>query len=349
MRTKIINLICVLLLLSSCSNVQKTEQKVITCDSIDVVHSKNKFYDQAYEEITMMLKESRPNFKRAAFLLEWAYLQGNLNYDSFCRNISDIAIKLKQFVKQRGLGQYKTAGNFALFEYFSKPNAMNGNKHYTYDFDDFTGTDDYTKLFVTKTLQTHSGQCRSLPVLYKILANEIGVEALLAQAPNHLYVKHLDENNRWVNVELTSGNLTSDAHIISSMGISAEAIRNGVYLDAMTEMESIAFILEELTHGYSKLFGYDDFVLQCCDKSLEYYPNNLLALFQKNNTFLTVHEFLNGKVTVADTSKDIFKEWKANHDKINELGFRDMPKDKYLQWVQDMENEKKKQKYQDKF
>ena len=153
----------------------------------------------------------------------------------FCTEITKHADNLKRFIRQKGIGQYRTAGNYALFEFFTKPNWMNGNKTYTYDFEDFTGREDYTKIFITKLMQTHTGQCRSLPVFYKILADKIGSEAYLAQAPNHLYIKHPGEDNRWVNIELKNGHFASDPYIISSMNISAEAIRNKIYMDAMSE------------------------------------------------------------------------------------------------------------------
>lgn len=37
-------------------------------------------------------------------------------------------------------------------------------------------------------MKTHTGQCTSLSIYYKILANELGTEAYIALAPNHMYV-----------------------------------------------------------------------------------------------------------------------------------------------------------------
>ncbi|MCC8034590.1 MAG: hypothetical protein LIO77_01490, partial [Rikenellaceae bacterium] len=46
----------------------------------------------------------------------------------------------------------------------------------------------------------------------------------------------------------------------------------------------------------------------------------------------------------ADTSKAEFKEWHATHLKIVELGFREMPREMYLEWLHEMEIEKEKQR-----
>jgi len=52
---------------------------------IDTLITKYKYYNQAYNKIVQMLDGKKPlSFKRAAFLVEWAYLKGNLDYDKFC-------------------------------------------------------------------------------------------------------------------------------------------------------------------------------------------------------------------------------------------------------------------------
>ena len=341
-------LIIVAALFFSCGENRSTKQTEGAAETPMVINvTEDTYYNVAYYEILGMLEGTEPvSIKRAAFLTEWAYLRGELDYNHFCIEITKTGNDLKRFIEMAGVKQYRTAGNFALFEYFTKPNWMNGNKPFSYDFEDFTGTDDYRKQFVTKVMRTHTGQCRSLPMYYKILAEEIGAEAYLAQAPNHLYVKHLGEDNKWVNIELTNGNLASDAHIISSMGISAESIRNRVYLDAMSETETLAFLLEELTNGYERLYGYDEFIITCCDKSLEYYPHNMPALMSKHNAARAIGMAYNEKngYRIDSTAEANHNRWRKTNERIEELGYRDMPKELYLEWVMSMEAEKERAK-----
>jgi len=335
------------LIFTSCRNNNTLTIESSQEEQSEIIYTEDVFYNSAYNEILAMLEGRQAvSIKRAAFLIEWAYLKGELDYDQFRDDISRTAKDLNSFIDAAGVKQYRTAGNYALFEYFTKPNRMNGNKPFRYDFEDFTGTDDYTKQFVTKVMRTHTGQCRSLPMYYKILAEEIGAEAHLAQAPNHLYVKHLGEDNKWVNIELTNGNLASDAHIISSMGISAESIRNRVYLDAMSEKETLAFLLQELTHGYERLYGYDEFVILCCNKSLGYYPHNMPALLTKYNAARAIgmaYNQANGN-RIDSAAQANHDRWRETRDRIEELGFRDMPREEYLRWVNDREAEKQRQK-----
>ena len=344
----IINLSCFMI---SCKNSKKQNTigygKMPKADTIPV--SQDSLYKISYNEILGMIEEKSPvSFKRAVFLLEWAYLNGKPDYQKFCTEITKHADNLKRFIRQKGIGQYRTAGNYALFEFFTKPNWMNGNKPYTYDFEDFTGREDYTKIFITKLMQTQTGQSRSLPIFYKILADEIGSEAYLAQAPNHLYIKHPGEDNRWVNIELTNGHFASDPYIISSMNISAEAIRNKIYMDAMSEKQNIAFLLYELGNGYENLYGYTPFVLQCYNKSLQYYPHNLPALMEKHNALRTIGlEYIkkNGEKT-DEFLRANHKEFKVTQKKIEALGYREMTEQQYSKWLNDMEAEKNKQRTQ---
>ena len=281
----------------SCTQQQNNQDEELTTEEIidtpqfqpdSTQYCENQYYNQAFQEMKYMLDGELPlDFKRAAFLIEWAYSEGKLDYNEFCFQITDLTTKIQQFIRQKGVQAYKTAPNYALFEFFTKPYSMNGNQPYTYDFEDFYGDKDYRSVFVTKLLETHKGQCRSLPMLYKILCDELQGESFLAMGPNHMYIKHLDEKGKWVNIELTNSNFSTDAWMISSMDISAESIRNGVYMKELSLRESVAYCVSSLASTYEHQYGYDDFVILCSDLTLKYYPTCIIALMNKANTYST--------------------------------------------------------------
>jgi len=346
----IISLILGWILLSSFSTDKDTIKlyeigQTIEFDTIPYMYE-DIYFIEAYNEMERMLEgKDSINFKRAQFLVEWAYLEGKPNYEKYCSDIDSIVQILKGFIVVNGLQQYRTAGNFALFEYFTKPNPLNNNKPFRYDFEDFTGEKDFSKLFVSKAMRTHTGQCTSLPLYYKILSNELGSESFLALAPNHMYIKHLDENNRWVNIELTNGHFATDAWMISSMDITAEAIKNKVYLDALTPKQDIVFLLNQLSSAYCRKYGYDSFTLKCSDTSLKYFPQFMVALFIKFNTHLTfgqkyVEKF--GK-TFSPYIKNNSEQYKSTQKLIENLGYRELSPENYEKWLISMEEEKDKQ------
>lgn len=295
-------------------------------------------FNAAFVEILNMLDgKLELDFKRAAFLTENAYLHGTLNYQEFCYNIDAIGEKLTHFIKEKGIESYHTSGNYALFEFFTRPSALNGDLAYTYNFDDFYGEKDYTATFVSTLLKTHKGNCHSLPFLYKILANEINTAASLAFAPNHIYIKHLDEENHWVNIELTNGHFSSDAWMISSTGISAEAIRTGIYMQALNERQSVACCLFDLAMAYQNLYGDDAFVKMCCEKNVQYDPTNISPRLQLHNMLVMQYEEIKKNKSIsADTIAKYKNVIATSQLKLEELGFRETENWNYADWVKEM-------------
>lgn len=249
------------------------------------------YYKQAYSEMADMLEGKAPlSIKRAVFLAEWAYYDGNLDYDWFCSKIDSVAVFLHGFMKANGLDKYKTGKNMAIIEYFFNPWSGNGYKPFEYDFDGIDDKQDFTKQFVTKLIRTHKGQCRSMPYYYKILAEAIGAEAYIAYAPIHTFIRYSNADKlfpeEWVNVELTTHQYSPEFYYIEKFEINEKALKNKVYLHPLTDRETVAAQLSDLAFAYTVKYGvYDDFTWLCSSKSYEYYP-------QHYNTLITMGKSL---------------------------------------------------------
>jgi hypothetical protein len=306
-------------------------------------------YECAYQDYLDMLEGRKPIvFKKAVFIYENTYLKGKLDYEEFSNHFTELAVKLKDFIKKKGISSYKTAGQYAIFSYMYEPSFLNNKQIFQYDFNDFMGYKDWTNMFVTKVMKTKTGNCHGLPYYYKILSNELEAESYLAIAPNHMYIKHIDENGKWVNIELTNGHISTDAWIISSMGISAESIKKGVYMDALTEKQSVALCLWDLAMGYQHENDYDEFVLKCCNTVIKYYPTCITALMTKQNCLQAIgkrqQEIAKQKGNESTPEmKRTHKDYVALNKQIEELGYREMPQDLYENWIKSVEEEKQKQ------
>ena len=254
------------------------------------IETQSSLYNAAFLEISDMLDSKQPlSIKRAVFLAEWAYLDGKLDYDEFCKTIDNAADFVKRFVIANQMGKYKTAKNMALIEYFFRPYSGNGHKPFTYNFSDIEGTEDFTQQFVSKVMQTHEGQCRSLPMYYRVLAEAVDAEAHIAYAPQHVFIRYRDEDNLfpedWVNVELTTHQLVPEFGIKEGFEISEKAIENKVYLYPLTAKETVASQLADLAFGYWRKYKiYDDFTYLTVSKSLEYFPQRPIALIIKSKS-----------------------------------------------------------------
>lgn len=326
--------------------------------------AQDSLYEQAYKTLTSMLEDStKYNFKKAVFTVESAYLDGGLDSLYFDESINFLVQLSKNITSSWKLKNYDYKDKEAVLKYASLYTIMTdtidviekGKNHkyipYHYDFDDIWGDKDWSKMFVSKLLTTNRGNCHSLPYLYKILAEEIGVDAHLALAPNHVYIKHQNLKDGWYNTELTSGYFPNDGWIMASGYVHLDGVRNGMYMKALNDKESIALLLIDLAQGYQKKFPYNDisFVLKCCETALKYYPTLANALLLKLETtkkgLELIAEKQNKKINeVLDDpkAKVIWADLNKQVRHIHELGYRQMPKEMYLDWLVSLKREKEK-------
>lgn len=264
------------------------------------------FYVSAFNEISDMLagKDSL-SIKRAVYVSEWAFYEGNLDYMSFCKEIDRIVAFVKLFYDTNKLSAFKTGKQMALNEYFFRPYSGNGYKPYIYDFDSFfIDNESWETQFVSKVLQTHKGQCRSLPWMYKILAAEIKADVSLAYAPRHCYIMYKDEDKmtpeEWINLELTTQQIQPSFWIKQDFEISDSSVIVGTYMTPLTDIQTVASQMADLAFGYKEKFNrYDEFTFYCSSCSLEYFQMNPKAWIIRGKSLeqmIQDYLYLNGNV-----------------------------------------------------
>ncbi|GEN71234.1 hypothetical protein [Chryseobacterium lathyri] len=313
----------------------------------------NRFYDDAFLTIDNMLTNKQPySFKTAVLNVEEAYYQGKLDTAEVSRKIKFMANFAKKIVQNRDL-TYEEKDKAAVSKYaaiFSvicqkTPIIVNSDtleyKAFSYDFNDVFGHKDLSNLFVSKLVNTQKGNCNSLPYLYKILAEEIGADANLALAPNHIYIKHNIKSIGWYNTELTSGIFPQDAWLMASGFVHLDAIQNGVYMKALTNRESLALCLVDLANAYNRSFPKNDgtFPLRCALRALEVHPYLITALILKAETYKAQYQ----KLDSADSkAKELVTLLNKEYKHIHEVGYRNMPEGMYLEWLLSLKTERKK-------
>ena len=310
-------------------------------------------FKTAAGELNAMLEgKTKPNIKRAVFLVENASLNGQLNYEKFNSDILQLkAFCLAWMVENQIDPKNDFEANYALYRFFSDTLSLkSGRKHfpYQYDFEDYEGRIDRTKLFVSKLIKTGSGQCHSLPLLYRILAEELKIKAWIALSPNHLYIKFPNSKGSLTNIELTSGYLSTDKFIIGSGYVTVDAIRRGAYLDTLSLKHTIAFCLRDLVYEYAQIYGYDRFCMEQIDKVLGYYPQSIDALLIKSDCVTSWFQMVwaqLGKPSVQEAQAKYPELLKINRSmlKVYELvdnsGYMQMPEAAYRNWLSSIKNE----------
>ena len=119
-----------------------------------------------------------------------------------------------------------------LRELVYKPNSWNNHRPFEYDLQDPLGKIPRNRLLTTY-LTTKKGNCISMPLLFMILGQKIGLDMTTARAPNHVFVKWRDKDGQYYNLETTSGaGFTRDTWMQQQTQATPEGIKSGIYMRA---------------------------------------------------------------------------------------------------------------------
>lgn len=312
-------------------------------DNVPLLEDSMKHFHTAYAEISDMLDgKRRMDFKRAVFLVENAYYLGSLDYSLFCKSILVLKGKCDSLSRTH-LIDYDRADsvnvkkNAAIYLALTAQRLSFGDssiylsRSYGYDFDDPTGKEMLENTFVTRLLSRRMGNCRSMAYLYTILSHDLKTPAWLALAPMHIYVKCRNQKMGFYNTELTSASFPSDAQIANSGYISTEAIVNGLYMDTLSQLKSIAMCMYDLVKAADRKFGPKQlaFVESGLEKSLESFPKFISALIFKAR--------IRKKVYAASPSTQNKHLMEVAYLRFLKLGYQKMPDQNYRAWLKDLE------------
>lgn len=182
----------------------------------------------------------------------------------------------------------------ALKRYLYEKGQWNDYKPYHYDFADPKGTKVHNKLLLNY-IASRKGNCVSMPLLFVILGQRLGIEVTASTAPEHVFVKYTDTLTRITyNLEATNGaNPTRDVWYRQQMPMTDKAIANGLYLRKLTKRETVLVMTETLAQYYSENQEAEKAIV-ISDILLEYYPKFYSAMLRKGHSYyqlLTKHFF----------------------------------------------------------
>lgn len=347
---------------------KKLNYLVLILSIIPLLSKGQSEFINAFEQIRFCLDTNQPgtdcSFQKTVFTVENAFYNGLLDENEFSQRISAIRGLIEANARVNPI-DYK-GQDFNLVNLYASTFkvlsdtvmiTLNQDKQYkhlpfVYDFEDIFGKNEWRQTFVSKLLETRRGNCHSLPYLYKIICEELKVPCKLALAPNHLYIKHRAEKGGMYNTELTSATFPIDAWLMASGYITLEAIQNGIYMDTLSEKESIALCVIDLAQGYEHKYPDNDgkFVIECCDLALKHFPNYINAMMLKAETLLRQLQQMQKdmkftylkEVTKLPEGKAKWDEMNALYGKMLQLGYRQMPEQMYVEWLTSLKTEKEK-------
>ncbi|CAL2104151.1 conserved exported protein of unknown function [Tenacibaculum sp. 190130A14a] len=311
------------------------------------------YYHEAYKKLKQMNPDNF-SIKDATFIVENAFYDNKLDSARFNKTISNISGFIRKAMQNQELDpKSNLSKNLSIYQFISDTLTVDGRTHlpYTYDFNDYMGKENWNNMFVSKLLYTGKGQCNSMPRLYLILAEELEANSYLALAPNHSFIRFKDGQGEWHNAELTSGAIMSDMMMFDSGFIKAETIRNGNYMTARTKRQLMSLLLDDLASGYISKFGRDEFVQTVVNSALELDPNGINPNIHNFNMKLARMTFVAQQLRAKNPKElsrhpkalEMYKELALQDMKLKELGFQEMPKERYEAWLESLNKEKEKQ------
>ncbi|MES2389179.1 MAG: hypothetical protein V4543_14345 [Bacteroidota bacterium] len=299
-----------------------------------------------FTELLRMQRGKIPfSLKRAVFLVEGAYTGNAIPYSVFNKKITDKVHLLEEVMKREQVARNSLGKNYAIQKLFAEDLTDEQGRlqrHYTYDFEDPFGENDYSKMFVGRLLHEGTGQCHSMPLLYLILAEELKAKAWLSISPNHSFIVFSDSiTGELYNFETTNGNPASKTWAMASGYISTAAIRNKIYLDTLNRSALLAYVMADLVKGYSNKMGDDNFVIAMADSIIKICPNSIDGYIMKANA-MTIACTRSARAIGLKSDKQFYlypelsrqnKQIHEIYDIIDELGYNPMPIDKYRDWL----------------
>lgn len=305
-------------------------------------------YNAAYGNILEMLEgKDSLNLKKAVWLSESA-LSGAVSYEDFSALVAEAVAAARYIISKENLNPHNSDHiHLAIRKLYNDTLSIISKSSkqvfypYKYDFNDPMGdlkTYNYT---VAKLLKTHKGQCHSMPLLYMILAQELGVENFLSYTPLHSFVQYYSKDGYLNNFETTNGHLATRDYYMASGFVKAEAIKNGIYLKSVNKKQVIATLLIDLGNYYQQHFGYSDFQFRCCRQCFSYFPTYISAQLLYEKTF-TAYTLSTAKAYNYPPRTEIYKypRLKEIYDELlrvqkvtDESGYEPLAKETYDAWV----------------
>lgn len=238
-----------------------------------------------------------------------------------------------------------------LREYVYKPGPWNDNVPYQYDLDDPSGRKLENKSLAAY-LTNKKGNCVSMPILFVILGQKVGLDIGMARAPMHYLAKYRSADGELHNFETTNiGETASLADYQKIFPMSALAIKNGLYLRYLSKRETAAEMMVTLMEYYSSKQQAEN-KIALAKMVLKYFPQNVSTMLNLGNGHFEIvrRDVLSKYKTEEKIPKserpraaELIKEFNFWYDKAESLGWRrpsQEDEDKYMKYIQKVKSER---------
>lgn len=217
-----------------------------------------------------------------------------------------------------------------LRHHIYKPTAWNGRRPFEYDLSDPYGENVYNKLLATY-LRTRKGNCVSMPLLFILLGQKLGLDVTASNTPNHVFVQWRDVDGKLYNLETTSGaGFARDVWMRQQFDMTDESLKSGIYMQPLSKKETVALMAGTLLEFYGK-GGRQTQRRALAALLLQHSPKNVAAMLHEREAILEMwnQEFVRKYPTPKDIPQDkqarfmeLDTQIKALEERAFKLGWR---------------------------
>jgi len=221
--------------------------------------------------------------------------RAKLTFDKLYDPNTDVERALKQidYMSQTvkamaGPGASARVRLVALRKYIYESGTWNGNRPFQYDLSDPLGRKPENRLLATY-LRTHRGNCVSMPILFVALAQRLNLNATLATAPDHMFVRYTDDvTGKVFDLEATNGGSPErDVFLRRKLPMTDAAITNGIYMKTLSRKEVLVVLARGLIE-HEMAVGHYRLAWDIADLLRPHYPNDLAVLLTPANAAMAL-------------------------------------------------------------
>lgn len=197
------------------------------------------------------------------------------------RELDDLAALARTIAERNSTDEMKLR---AVRRIIYQAGAWNGQNPFAYDLADPLGLNVHNKLLSTY-LRTRRGNCVSMPTLFLILADRLGLSVSFATAPLHVFIRYTDPQGRAFNIETTSwANLVQPDFLRRSFPMTDRALESGLYMRTLTRREAVALMAVTVME-WALVNGRHQDAIEIADAILEQSPRDGFTMVKRGHAY----------------------------------------------------------------
>ena len=183
-----------------------------------------------------------------------------------------------------GVGASDGAKLNALRKLIYQSGPWNQHRPFAYDHSDPQGRHLPNKL-LHNYLANRLGQCVSMPILFLILADRLGLNVTLASAREHVFLHYTDPSGRTINLEATSGGFPARTEWFRHcFPMTDRSLESGLFMRTHTRRESVALMATTIAE-HLRAEGRQEELIAVCGIILQHNPRDGWVLVVQGSAY----------------------------------------------------------------